>query len=610
MVRNVMSSPPDLAAILGKISDGICVLTRDRQISFMNQKASEIFEAADELFEDEVWQALADRAVIRFEHFHASLNRWFEHHTYPNPDGGLTLISCDITSRRRMEEALRASEARFSRLINSNIIGVIVVENGYITEANDVFLRMIGYPRIALVERQLRWREMTPSEFDAVDEKARTELESKGLFSPYEKEFIRADGSRIPVLIGCVALQSAAKEHETLCLVLDLRERRRAEQRVQCIAEAGKILASSLDCAKTFPEFAEFVVSHLADACTIFILENEEKLRIADACSVPLTKEADFEYDVNRVLASGKGSLTSAPVSRLFVPLTARNQVAGVLTVAARNPNAFDIEDLHLFEVLGRRVGVALENAKLFNETQRANRLKDEFVAMISHELRTPLTPILGGVYMMRHDLNDAAVVGRALDIIERNAKTQVRIVDDLLDVSRALSGKLRLNIQNVDVGQIIQSAVETVRPASEAKGLQIEVRIGDLRGSVVGDPERLQQVVWNLVANSVKFTPASGRVRVELLESAGNAEIRVSDTGIGIAPDFLPHVFEKFRQADASRTRLAGGLGLGLAIVRHLVESHGGTVHAHSSGDEQGSTFVVRLPLRHNVRQASAENV
>jgi PAS domain S-box-containing protein len=535
---------------------------------------------------------------MRFEHFHASLSRWFEHHTYPNPDGGLTLISCDITSRHRMEEALRASEEKFRRVIESNIIGVILVEDGFITEANDVFLKMVSYSRTDLVASQLRWREMTPSEFDVPDVKARRELESKSVFSPYEKEFFRKDGSRVPVLISGVAMP-AHDCHETLCLVMDLSERKRAEERVRSIVEIGKILATSLECEKTFPELAEFIVSKLADSCSIFVMEDGRRIRIAAAHVVPFVEGAGLESELNRVMSSGKSQMTSAPVSRVLAPITVHAEVAGVLVIAAARSCAFDAEDLHLFELFGRRLGLALENARLYREAQRANRLKDEFVAIVSHELRTPLTPILGGVYMMRHEPEDKNIIGRALDLIERNAKTQVKIVDDLLDVSRALNGKLRLNIESVDLARVIDSAVEVVRPASEAKAIRLDVRIGNLNGIVSGDPDRLQQVVWNLLANSVKFTPHSGRVTIELAEAAGQAEIRVTDTGIGIEAEFLPHVFEKFRQADTSRTRSSGGLGLGLAIVRHLVESHGGTVHAHSSADEEGSIFVVCLPLR-----------
>jgi signal transduction histidine kinase len=361
----------------------------------------------------------------------------------------------------------------------------------------------------------------------------------------------------------------------------------------------GKILASSLECEKIFPELAEYVVSRLADSCVIFVEEDGQLVRMAAAHALPLTADTELQILLKKVMITGKPEMTVKPVSRIVVPITAQKEVAGVLAVTRSRADAFDVEDFRLFEMFGHRSGLALEHSRLYREVQKVNRLKDEFVAIISHELRTPLTPILGGVYMMRNEPADEKVVGRALDLIERSAKTQVRIVDDLLDLSRALSGNLRLNIEPVDLSRVIHSAVETVRPASEAKGICIEIRIGLLTGTVSGDPDRLQQVVWNLLANSVKFTPNEGRITVELVEASGYAEIHVTDTGIGIEANFLPHVFEKFRQADTSRTRPHGGLGLGLAIVRHLVESHGGTVHAHSLGEQQGTTFIVRLPLR-----------
>jgi PAS domain S-box-containing protein len=601
-----MSSSPDLAEILGKINDGICVLSRDQRVSFVNEKAAEILNAVDQTFYKKIAEAVEERLTLRFEHFHAPLNRWFEHHTFPNADGGLTLTSRDSTSRHRIEEALRASEERFQRVIESNIIGVIVVENGIITEANDVFLKMVKYTREDLIQKKLVWHEMTPSEFDVPDGKARTELQSGGVFSQYEKEFVCKDGRHIPVLIGGVAIKSHVNAHETLCLVLDLSQRRRTEERMRSIVEVGRILASSLECEKTFPELAEFIVSKLANSCMIFIRENGLLKRIASAHSIPLVSETDLQTELNQVMTTETPEMTVAPLSRIIVPIKARNEVTGALVAISARPGVFDAEDLHLFQVFGRRAAIALENAHLYHETQNALRLKDEFVAVISHELRTPLTPILGGVYMMRSEPHDKSILTRALDLIERNAKTQVKIVDDLLDVSRALSGKLRLNMEPVDLCRVVQAAVETVLPASEAKSIHIDVRLGSISGLISGDTDRLQQVVWNLLANAVKFTPNAGSIAVEVVETSGRAEIRVSDTGIGIDAEFLPHVFDKFRQADTSRTRPHGGLGLGLAIVRHIVESHGGTVHAHSNGSEQGATFVVSLPLR---RMAHAAN-
>jgi PAS domain S-box-containing protein len=468
-----MSSTPNLAEILANAGDGLSIFDRDRNVTFTNVKASELLRHADTHFHKQISRAVVEQSSIRFDSFHAGLNGWFEHQTYPNSDGGLTVFSREVTSRHRLEEALRHSEERFRRVIESNIIGVAVGTGEVVAEANDVFLNMIGYTRTELVTQQIRWREFSPAEFDEVDEGAARELQRNGVFAAYEKQFVRRDGSRVSVMISGVATR--IEPFELLCLVVDLTKRKHAEE----------------------------------------------------------------------------------------------------------------------------------ENTRLYHEAQRANRLKDEFVAIVSHELRTPLTPILGGVYMLRSEPQDERLSARALDLIERNAKALVKIVDDLLDTSRIITGKLKLNTEIVDLASVIDAALESVRPASDAKDINLEVRLNRLRGLVLADPDRLQQVIWNLLANAVKFTAPGGSITVELRESDTEAEIRITDTGIGIEPDFLPHVFDRFRQANATRTRVHGGLGLGLAIVRHLVESHGGTVNVASSGTDRGATFAVCLPIR-SIRQVA----
>ncbi|HZT60231.1 MAG TPA: ATP-binding protein, partial [Pyrinomonadaceae bacterium] len=229
---------------------------------------------------------------------------------------------------------------------------------------------------------------------------------------------------------------------------------------------------------------------------------------------------------------------------------------------------------------------------------ESASRMKDEFLATVSHELRTPLNSILGWANMLRRGMVDEGMISHGLDVIERNARAQNQLVEDLLDVSRIITGKLRLEVQPVELVDVIGAAADVVRPAAEAKEIRLELLLDPNAGPVAGDPQRLQQVVWNLLSNAVKFTPRGGRVQARLERVKSHVEIIVSDTGEGIGPDFLPHVFERFRQADGSYTRRHGGMGLGLAIVRHLVELHGGTVEAESGGAGQGSTFTVKLPL------------
>ncbi len=232
-------------------------------------------------------------------------------------------------------------------------------------------------------------------------------------------------------------------------------------------------------------------------------------------------------------------------------------------------------------------------------EAEKANRLKDEFLATVSHELRAPLSAMLGWVTLARKESLDQKTKERALETVERNARAQKKLIDDLLDVSSIITGNLRLSVEPIDLINVIEQAVESVRPAAEAKSLRLYTSLGAMVDLLPLDPHRVQQVIWNLVYNAVKFTPAGGSVHVRLQYIDHEAMIEVIDTGVGIAPEFLPYVFDRFRQADGSITRKHGGLGLGLAIVRYLVELHGGTVEVESEGDNQGSTFRVRLPRR-----------
>jgi signal transduction histidine kinase/DNA-binding response OmpR family regulator len=237
-------------------------------------------------------------------------------------------------------------------------------------------------------------------------------------------------------------------------------------------------------------------------------------------------------------------------------------------------------------------------------EAEAANRLKDEFLATVSHELRTPLNSILGWAQLLRTGTLDANASSRALQTIERNTKTLAQIIEDLLDVSRIITGKLRLEARPVELNSVVEAALEAIRPATDAKNIRLEVSLEAGVGPVSGDPERLQQIVWNLISNAIKFTPGGGEVSVTLQRVGSQALVTVSDSGEGIDTAFLPHVFDRFSQADSTFTRTHGGLGLGLAIVRHLVELHGGTVSAHSQGKGEGATFTVSFPV-----QSVAEN-
>lgn len=243
-------------------------------------------------------------------------------------------------------------------------------------------------------------------------------------------------------------------------------------------------------------------------------------------------------------------------------------------------------------------------------EAENANRMKDEFLATVSHELRTPLNAIMGWCHMIRSGRLDQSTSERALETIDRNAKAQAQLIEDILDVSRVITGKLRLNMAPVDVASIINAAIDSVQLAAESKGIKLAVTLDPSARHTLGDMSRLQQVVWNLLSNAIKFTPAGGMVEIKLARTDDAVQIWVSDSGQGIAAEFLPFIFDRFRQADGTTTRKHGGLGLGLSIVRHLVELHGGTVHADSPGEGLGATFTVKLPLSPRVKTGVARDV
>ncbi|MBD2006313.1 MULTISPECIES: hybrid sensor histidine kinase/response regulator [Cyanophyceae] len=289
----------------------------------------------------------------------------------------------------------------------------------------------------------------------------------------------------------------------------------------------------------------------------------------------------------------------------ISVPLLIEGQAVGGLSLSFSTVPRLSESDRAFVVALAQQSAQSIDRARLYEserqaraQAEAANRIKDEFLAVLSHELRTPLNPILGWTRLLRRGTLDSSKTAGALETIERNAELQVQLIEDLLDISRILQGKLSLDSTPINLKTTVTAAIETVRLAAEAKNIQIQTQLESTGGEALGDAARLQQVVWNLLTNAIKFTPTGGRVEVELKTIDSYAQILVRDTGKGIKPEFIPYVFDTFRQADSSITRTFGGLGLGLAIVRRLVELHGGTAKAESSGEGQGATFTVTLPL------------
>ncbi len=420
-----------------------------------------------------------------------------------------------------------------------------------------------------------------------------------------------------------------AAEEERTQLVREQGARAEAEaarRRSAFLAEAGAALAQTLDDRGTLMTLARRAVPELGD-WSLVLLEAEGgafepvAAQHADAARLPALQRlgqclvSEGREALEDVRRSGRLRLLATPAdwpslgdegdllraeigaaSALLVPLQARSRAFGLLAVGSAG-RPLRADDLDLAQAFAQRGALNADNARLLREAQEANRLKDEFLATLSHELRTPLNAIVGWTKLLQSGELDEATRAKAIDTIDRNARAQTQLIEDILDVSRIVAGKLHLKVQALDLVAVAESALDSVRHAAEAKGIRLQAELRGV-GPMHGDPDRLQQVVWNLLSNAIKFTPQEGQVVVRLREAEGHAIIEVKDDGAGVEPEFLPHVFERFRQADSSSTRPHSGLGLGLAIVRHLVELHGGTVSVASEGKGRGATFSVRLPL------------
>jgi signal transduction histidine kinase len=412
-------------------------------------------------------------------------------------------------------------------------------------------------------------------------------------------------------------------------------ELKREHERLSFLATASEALASSLDYETTLEHVAELVVRELADWCAIDVREDDGEIRrlavrhrdstresavarmrtlgihrqhtttirsVVDAGTPTLVRTVDWvrieeTYGDEPEIIETLRALGAA--SYMTVPLIAGGRSFGAISVVSADPaHLFNEADLSLAVELGRRAGYAIDNARLFREAEAANRAKDDFLITLSHELRTPMTSTLGWAAMLRGHELAPETFKLAIDTIDRSTRAQARLIDDILDVSRIVSGKLELSVAPLNVREVLNVAMDAIRPTIAAKQLELHVDLTNVPLVIIADASRLQQVLWNLLANAVKFTPAGGSISVALQPHGDVARITVSDTGIGIPPRFLPHVFERFRQAEGGASRTHGGLGLGLAIVESIVELHGGRVPVASDGEGRGSMFTVTLPL------------
>jgi PAS domain S-box-containing protein len=515
----------------------------------------------------------------------------------------------DITDRRQAQEGLRRSEAGLRTVLDSALDAVIGMDaRGMVTAWNPRAEQTFGWTRAEAMGRKLAELIIPPG---MREEHARglDRFVAGGdgplLGRRVEMRGLRRDGTEVPCELSITAVRDGDAWSFTAFLS-DIADRKQNEGDLRRQLAFTSAITTNLGeglCAMD----REGNVTFMNAAAERMLGWRESELlgrfthevfhfQRADGTPVPATEspllgvmQSGTSVRVEEdVFTRRNGSMF--PVSYTSSPIAADGKVVGAVLAF------YDISDRR--EEERKRLSLLAREQEARQDAESANRLKDEFLATLSHELRTPLNAIIGWAHLLRTGTLDEATAARALETIDRNAKAQNQLINDILDVSRIITGKLHLTLQPVDPGAVMEAALDTVRPTAAAKQIHIEASLEPDAGTVSGDPDRLQQVVWNLLSNAIKFTPKGGKVEVRLRRVDSEALIVVADSGPGISPEFLPHVFERFRQGDASTTRSHVGLGLGLAIVRHLVELHGGTVEASSEGEGKGSTFTVRLPL------------
>jgi len=547
---------------------------------------------------------------------------------------GASKIARDLSDRKAAEVADR----RLRAVVESSDDAIIAKTlESTITSWNPAAERMFGYTADEAIGRSIRM--IIPADLQSEEDLVLDRIRSGKTVDHFETRRVRKDGSEIIISLSVSPIRDdqgtivgASKIARDITEQVRLRTAAQEQAAIaEKLGEVGAIVASSLDREAivqqvtdlatdlTHAEFGAFFYnvtdSQSGDSYTLYTLSGAPREAFAKFPQPRATEIFAPTFhgegivrldDVTRDPRFGKNPPYHGmppghlPVrSYLAVPVkTSSGEVLGGLFFGHSQAGRFTGQHERLAAGIAAWASLALENARLYVVAREADRLKDEFLAVLSHELRTPLNAILGYARLLRGGVLSAEKAQRGMETLERNATSLTQIVEDVLDVSRIVSGKIRLDVQRVELPLVIHNAVATVQPAADAKGIRIHTVVDPRVGPVSGDPDRLQQVVWNLLSNAVKFTPKQGRVQVRLECVNSHVEIVVSDTGIGIRRDFLPHVFERFRQAEGGTTRKSGGLGLGLSIVRHIVEMHGGSVEAVSEGEGRGSTFRVRLPL------------
>jgi PAS domain S-box-containing protein len=549
---------------------------------------------------------------------------------------------------RKLNVALQSERDFVSTVLDTAESIVIVLDSEQkIVRASRAFERILGYSQEEVSGRPLAffyvsagpWSQLEQAEnyWLARDGSSRLIAWSKTALGP---DHVILTGNDI------TERRRAEEQREQVIRAQVARaEAEAAEKRAAFLAEASTMLSASLDYERTLITISRLAIPTFADWCFVYLRlpddgissaliahANPEKEYLAQQIEIRPEDLSSNTLPVVRVLQTGTPELFAdisdeelrktindsqkyealkelGLRSAVVVPIQGRHSIMGVIGFVSARPARYTSTELIFAQDVARRISLALENARLYREAQEASRAKDEFLATLSHELRTPLNAILGWIQILRAKRVDEVTTTRAFEAIERNAKAQAELIEDMLDVSRIITGRLRLDLQPVRLSAAVEAALDSVRPTADAKGIRLECNFAPDTNTISGDLHRLQQIVWNLLSNAVKFTPAGGIVQLKLEYCDAEAKLIVTDTGKGISPQFLPYVFDRFRQAELMSSRTASGLGLGLSIARHLVELHGGVIEASSEGEGRGATFTVTFPLREIVPATAVQN-
>jgi PAS domain S-box-containing protein len=566
-----------------------------------------------------------------------------------------------LDERERAEAAVKESEARYRELVeNANDIVFTLDLEGNVTSVNKAVESITGYSQAELLEMNMS-EFLTPGSTETARRMTARKLAGEERTS-YEVDVRAKDGGTFTLEISSRLTIHQGKPVGVQGVARDITRRRQAEEALRLadqralseyerllekVAKLAQTLGTARDLGVIFWGLKEFaLLSVPCDGLFVSLYDPIRDVRTAcygwgdgqeiDTSELP-PMPVNFTGPNSRAVRTNQVIITNdymketlghpavlvgpdnglRPQSSLSAPMAVMGRIVGTIEVQSYKKAAYREEHETAMRMAANLAAVAIENVRLLEReiiarasAEESNRLKDEFLATVSHELRTPLTAILGWSRMLQGGSLETDMATRAIETIKRNAKVQAQIIDDILDVSRIITGNLYLELHPIELPPVLESAINVVRPTAEAKAIQIEVDFEPEPAAVSGDSNRLQQVFWNLLSNAVKFTPAGGKVTVRLRHVDSEVEIEVTDTGQGITSEFLPFVFDRFRQADSTSTRQHGGLGLGLAIARHLIEIHGGSIEARSLGEGQGATLTVRLPLVGSVAESPGTSI